>query len=83
MDSLDMEIAAGEQATLLLNNELLKKSLEDIEMAAINNCLNATDKDKRDEAWHQAKAVRLLRTKLETLASSGQFAKAKKARLPK
>jgi hypothetical protein len=77
-EAFDHDIARGNEANLILNNVLLNEILDRIEQDAMSRLMDAVDKDKRDQAWHEARAVKSLKAELKRIADNGKFAKMKK-----
>jgi hypothetical protein len=74
----DQEIARGNEANLILQNTMLNEVLNRIEESAVARLMDAVEQDKRDEAWHEARAVKKLKAELKKIADNGKFAKMKK-----
>lgn len=61
-------------ARTLLNNPLFHSLMDDLELAAINGCINAglTDDEARAAHAAEARAIRKFRSKLKFLAAEEQ-----------
>lgn len=77
----DFEIAKGNEANLILQNETLNSVLNQIEASAVKKMIDSNDSEERDVYWHQVRAIRSLRAELTNIASSGKIAAKRKAEL--
>ncbi len=72
------EIVDGERAKQLLNDELLNRAIDDIELQYIDawKKTGISDADEREKLWHAYKAVEAFRIHLRTTVDSGTVAAA-------
>jgi hypothetical protein len=77
----DAQIARGNEAAMLLSNQMLNGILDKMEVDATQKMVDSEKLEEREKAWHKVKAVREFKQELKTISTTGVIAKQKKAAL--
>ncbi|WP_179400683.1 hypothetical protein [Burkholderia guangdongensis] len=74
----DFQIAKGNEANLILNNQMLNDVLAKIESNAVARMIDSLDPLQRESEWHKVRAIRDLKAELQSIANSGKIAAKRK-----
>jgi hypothetical protein len=77
----DAQIAKGNEAAMLLGNQMLNGILDKMEADATQKMIDSEKLEEREKAWHKVKAVREFKQELKTISTTGALARQKKSAL--